>query len=64
MSTLETAIVWPVIFAVFLCGIVLGIKTAQVAFKQVERYENTDNYASPSEITRIIEVVYETIDEI
>lgn len=64
MNTLETAIVWPVIFIVFTLGLILGIRTAQVSFKQIEHYEEESKSVSPAEIRRIVEVVYETIDDI
>ena len=64
MNTLETALIWPVIFIVFTAGMILGIKTAQVSFKQIERYGEESSSFSPSDIRRIVEVVYETIDDI
>ena len=64
MNTLETAIVWPVIFMVMTVGMIFGIKTAELSFRQIGRYEAENESTSPAEIRRLVEVVYETLDEI
>ena len=64
MNTLETALIWPVIFIVFTAGLILGIRTAQVSFKQIEHYGEENSSFSPADVRRIVEVVYETIDDI
>ena len=64
MNTLETAIVWTLVFLIMTGAVFLGIKTAQVTISQIRNYENNEKETSPAEITRIVEVIYETIDEI
>ena len=64
MNTIETVIVWSVFFAIMTGAVFLGISTARVTFSQIGKYEESDHSAKPAEITRLVEVIYETIDNI
>ncbi len=64
MNTLETAVVWPVIFALIIGFLFFGIKTAEVTLSQINKYEVQKQSADPAEITRIVEVAHETLETI
>ena len=64
MNTLEAVIVWPVIFALFIGFLFLGLKTAEATFSQIGYYEDQSDGASPAEIVRIVEVAHGMLEKI
>ncbi len=65
MHTVETAVILPLLLLILLGGIFLSLQSVELVEKQNQSYGNLDvDSASCTDVLRITEVVYETIDSI
>ncbi|MBO7406380.1 MAG: hypothetical protein J6V14_02025 [Clostridia bacterium] len=64
MNTLETVLLWPVIFILIASFVVFGVRALTVTERQIEYYETLKDGPSPSDITRLVEVAHDVLEEI
>ena len=64
MTASETALLWPVIFILILFFSLFGVKALTVTERQIDYYGSLSDGLSPSDITHLVEVAHDTLEEL
>ena len=64
MNTLETALLWPIVFILCTIFVILGVKALTVTDRQISYYESLKDGLKPAEITHLVEVAHDTLEEL
>ena len=64
MNTLESALLWPIVFILISFFVLFGVKALTVTDKQIDYYGSRSDGPAPAEITHLVEVAHDTLEEL
>ncbi len=64
MNTLETALLWPIVFIIISFFVLFGVKALAVTDRQLDYYEALSDGPKPADITHLVEVAHDTLEEL